>query len=191
MNTYLFGTQKQGADNPFYQGFHDQMLEGPLNDRLNLLMQKYPKNIRLVKDVITEVTGDGKTVTGNRDILVKSLAQLTQTKALEIQNDVINHLARDTVSFPLSQNASHLYTRFGDKTMDFMGQAPRLQQYPLVGNERLEPFIHLTRSEEQRLGLYISNSLKNPNVLGPFNYEGNQKTNKRLDDNRCLAGAHN
>jgi hypothetical protein len=112
--------------------------------------------------------------------------------AQDILADYLRMIGRDTISFPLSEHAGHLYVRFGNKSFDYMDPLD-MHNYEKPNSYRLEPVIQLTRGEEQKLAQYFRNATDNSQkTLGDFEYDGTYNTRGSLKNNKCRGRAgHN
>ena len=122
---------------------------------------------------------------GSRDIFVVSLKDLPQDQKEAFFKEYYEAVSENTVSFPLSNRAGHLYTRLGNKTYDFLsGLSARA--YPLPSSKRLETFMELEPDEFMRLRLYVENGTENSQkTIGGFGYQGvERETVGMLNDNR-------
>lgn len=179
-----------------------------LNIRIQELIAKYPDHVALVENVaiqnmesyhnwntgrlVKRVSDIG--LSGTNNILVVSIKNLEGQSLDQFKNDYINAITFNTVSFPLSSDAGHLYTRFGGKTYDFMGTVSASDYY--ISESRLEPVILLTNKEFHNFSNYIQSVQKNKNNLGNFEYAGviqvdksNVFTNKagRANGHNCTS----
>lgn len=189
----IFGGNKGATFNQFVKeatieagalasSFPAKVWSGPLNERVKLLQQKFPNIMKKMSNVTMPYNGnDG----GSRDIFVVSLKDLSEQDKAAFFKEYHAAVSENTVSFPLSSGAGHLYTRLGNKTYDFLsGLSAR--DYPLPSSKRLETFMELESDEFMRLRLYVENGTQNSReTIGSFGYQGvERETVGMLNDNR-------
>jgi hypothetical protein len=169
---------------PLRSSFPERVLTGPLKDRMEQLMAKWPNNMKKVPAVdIKFNNGSG----GKRDIVFMSFDGLSAAQKREFLDDYFHALSDMSVSFPLSESAGHLYTRIGNKTVDFyFGSNVNSTNYALPNSDRLEAFVQLDPQEFLRLRTYIENGQRRgSSLLGSSGYDGvNGPTNNTLTNNR-------
>jgi len=182
---------------PFKQAFPGTVKLGPLAERVKSFTDRWPNNVKMVKDVEFSFTSSaGKVTKRKRNVLVLTTNGLSEADQAKLQQEYLDSLSAGTVSFPLGEGAGHLYTRVGNQTTDFyFGSNAQLNAYRLPGSPRLEPFIALRPEEELRLRAYMDGaSTKGSQVIGPSNYQGaaDGKTAGKLRNNRPTGrGGHN
>lgn len=175
---------------------------GPLPQRIQELIQKYPNHIALVDNVqiepikstydsdynlVRELSPEG--FRGQNKLLVVSLKDTSREFRDQLYKDYISAISFRTVSFPLSERGGHLYTRFGAKTYDKIWTFTKSEYYMSGG--RLEPLIELNEAEFNNLANYIDNVTKNhSDVLNSFDNNGiNQPiANSTLFSNKSDRG---
>lgn len=143
-----------------------------LEIRIKALVDKYPQNVRIVEKV--QFKFENKRAVKRR-LLVVSLAGLDSQKQNQFVQDYLAALDPNTISFPLSESAGHLYSRFDSKVYDNYG-GMSTRQYNVTGNNsrRLEPVLSLKPIEHKRMQTYIKNVDNNSDaVLGDnCDYDG-------------------
>jgi len=162
--------------------FPEKIWSGPLKERVTLLQQKFPQMMKKMEGVSFSYNNSSG---GSRDIFVVSLKDLSQQQKEAFFKEYYEAVSENTVSFPLSSGAGHLYTRLGNKTYDFLsGLSARA--YPLPSSKRLETFMELEPDEFMRLRLYVENGTENSQkTIGGFGYQGvERETVGMLNDNR-------
>lgn len=162
--------------------FPENVWTGPLKERINLLVGKYP-NIMKKMDGVQFKYKDSNG--GRRDVVVVSLKGMNDQQKADFFKDYYAAVSENTVSFPLSSGAGHLYTRLGNKTYDFLSGL-NARDYPFPSSKRLETFMELEPDEFMRLRIYIENGRQNTSsTLGSFSYSGvERETVGMLNDNR-------
>lgn len=172
---------------PFRSAFPERVLTGPLNDRMDQLIAKYPNNMRKVPAVETLFNGNNG---GKRDIVVLSFNGMSEAQKRDFLKDYFEALSDMTVSFPLSESPGHLYSRLGTQSLDFyFGSNVKVQEYTLPNGHRLEAFVNLDPQESLRLRTYVENGQNNgADLLGPSGYDGvDGRTRGTLTDNRPVG----
>ncbi len=174
----------------FAEGFPSSLSTGSLRTRVTRFLGKWPRNAKLVDDVVFKLEAGGSTYEGRRQVLVVSTKGMSEAAQARLLRDYLAAFGRGTVSFPLTRSAGHLHTRLGTKDLGFINEVD-IEAYRLGGSERLEPIVELTPQEEARLRTYVEQAFRRPTrVLGDFGYDGagSGQTRGRLDDNRPLRG---
>lgn len=183
------------GDGKFIDSFKASLWRGSLHDRTNQLIAKWPHNIAMVDNVMVELSVPEKHTNWSRarKVLAISFHGLNENQVAEIQSDYVHAMGLGTVSFPLGEDAGHLYTRFGTKVADFYSWGLTINEYRKASyGDRLEPVFELSPAEELNMRTYYSNAIANRDtVLGNVEYGGTQNTNRQLNDNRACAGGHN
>ncbi len=194
-DTIVFGGHRGTQFNQFVQeaaveagaltsAFPAKIWRGPLKERVSLLQGKYPQMMGKLEGINFKYR---ENIAGRRDVFIVSFKDLSQEQKQEFINDYLAAVSENTVSFPLSSGAGHLYTRVGDKTFDFyFGSNVSMKSYPLPNSRRLESFMELESDEFLRLRLYLENGVNDgPRTLGPSGYDGvTDETVGMLNDNR-------
>lgn len=194
-DTVVFGGNRGSQFNQFVQeaaiesgalarSFPDKVWSGPLKERTALLVQKYPNIMKKMDQVKFKFK---ESIGGSRDIYVVSFKGMSAEEKQAFLVDYHAAVSQNTVSFPLSENAGHLYTRIGNKTYDFyFGSNVSMKEYPLPSSKRLETFMELEPDEFMRLRLYVENGVNDGRAtLGSTSYQGvDGETVGMLNDNR-------
>lgn len=194
-DTVVFGGNRGAQFNEFVQeaaiesgalasSFPQKIWRGPLKERTALLVQKYPNIMKKLDQVKFKFKDN---VAGSRDIYVVSFKGMSEQEKKAFLVDYHAAVSENTVSFPLSSGAGHLYTRIGDKTFDFyFGSNVAMKEYPLPSTKRLETFMELEPDEFMRLRLYVENGVSDGRrTLGSTSYQGvDGETVGMLNDNR-------
>jgi phosphoglycolate phosphatase-like HAD superfamily hydrolase/DNA-binding transcriptional ArsR family regulator len=169
----------------------DRFLDGPLEERLQGFVGRWPQHSRLV-DGVPFVFGKGSQ---QRQVLVLAMAGLDDESAERFQTDLISTIGADTVSFPLRYRAEHLRTRIGILAFALSAEGVRVDEYEGPWRRRrLETMLTLSAEEMLKLrravGAVIENTLE---TLGPITLEaGCRRTQGHLDNNRPAdGGLHN
>lgn len=150
--------------------FPEKIWSGPILERAAQLQAKYPDIMKKVDGVKFNFNGNPG---GRRNMYIISFNGLSEEKKAEFLEDYFAAMSENTVSFPLSESAGHLYTRVGNKSYDFyFGSDVRQSDYPMP-SERLEAFLELESDEFLRLRQYIQNGTDDGNrLLGNSGYNG-------------------
>src|SRR5690606_31899373 len=111
---------------------------------------------------------------GRRNVYVVSLKGLSDAKKKEFFDAYFAAVSEDTVSFPLSERAGHLYTRVGNNSYDFFFDSNvEVKDYPMPNSDRLETFLELESDEFLRLRKYVENGTNDGDrLLGDSGYQG-------------------
>ncbi len=174
---------------PMAHSFPEKIWSGPIKERADLLLQKYPNRIKKFERIKFNFNGQPG---GRRDVYAISLGGLSEEKKADLINDYLAAVSENSISFPLSEQAGHLYTRFGNKSYDFLGGLDA-DAYPMPWSNRLETFVELEADEFMRLRTYMQNADDNVDeVIGDFTMSGaTDGTNGLLTNNRAINGGHN
>ena len=149
------------------------------------LQQLYPNNLKLIPNVGFKMKNG---ISGSKDVWVISLNGLNQSQKTELKDAYLKAISFDTISFPLGESPGQLYTRLGEKTLDFIGSVDD-ETYRLSSGDRLESVMTLSPNEFMNLRTYVDNAQKSDNVVGDFGYDaGSSPTNGRLDNNLYSDG---
>lgn len=163
--------------------------QGTLMNRQKKFLSMYPNHAKVVRDVHFKYKEDGEPVeiNGFRDVMVIS----TKDAPASLVKDYLDFISTGTISFPLSRRGGHLHTRFGSKTFDHLFGMKMNKEYPAPSNFRIETIVQLSPAEMQNLATYVKNAEANyEGVIGKWDYNGNQRSEGRLDSNVCATG-HN
>lgn len=169
--------------------FPPKLWQGSLGQRVEKLVSKWPKNVQVVHDLKFDYTGPRHGPAPQRDVVMISSDGLDEIEFQALVQDYVHAFGRGTVSFPLSEGAGHLYTRFGSGVVDFIHELGHRGYQAERGTARLEAVIVLSAQEELKLARYVDNATANPgDVLGRFGYNGvaDGATRKKLTDNRAI-----
>lgn len=194
-DTIIFGGQRGAQFNDFVQeavveagaltrAFPEKVWRGPLKERVSLLQGKYPNIMGKMNDVRFKYRD---TIAGRRDVFVVSFKGMSDAEKTAFLKDYHAAVSENTISFPLSSGAGHLYTRIGDKTFDFyFGSNVSMKSYPLPSSKRLETFLELEPDEFARMRIYVENGVEDgPRTLGESGYDGvTDASVGMLNDNR-------
>lgn len=174
---------------PLADSFPEKIWAGELKDRVDLLMQRYPDRIKKFDGIKFQFNNQPG---GRRDVIAISLNGLDDEAKQALINDYLAAVSENTVSFPLSEQAGHLYTRVGNRSYDFLGSIDA-DPYPLPYSNRLESFVELESDEFMRLRTYVDNAKENTDdVVGDFTMGGAADgTNGTLTNNVPTTGGHN
>ena len=180
----------------FSDAFPKTVWEGTLEERVTRFQDLWKDNVKVVDDVKFDFTNNEGAVTSSqkKSVIVISTKDLTPEQIEKLKTDYTEAMSWLTVSHPLSERGGHLYTRVGNKAMDYFGWFTKGEYYIPEGSERLEPIIHLSPEEQFRLNTYMKNVSKNPKkVLGENSYNGASNSTGKLTDNKPLqdCGGHN
>lgn len=180
-NKYVNVTLQELA--PFSHAYPRSVWEGSLEIRASRLMNRWPKNVKIVNDVDFPYRGDGsaRTEWKPRRVLVLSYGGLNETQKAMLIQDYLNAMSRGTVSFPIKEGANHLYVRLGHRVLDFVdgsegGSLFNLADYILPSKSsprRLEAIFALQPDEELKLRFYVENAFRDlEKTLGGFKMRG-------------------
>jgi hypothetical protein len=172
---------------PLKNAFPERLWTGPLVQRMEQLVAKYPENIKKMPDVQIKFKENNG---GTRDIYVVSLNGLSDGAQLEFLQDYFVAVSDMTVSFPLSESAGHLYSRIGNKTMDFYFQNNvEVKPYRLPNSPRLEAFVEFQPAEFMRMRTYIDNGVnQGEELLGRSGFDGVKgETRNTLTNNQPIG----
>lgn len=163
-----------------------------LNLRVAALIKKYPKNVAMVDKVQFKFN---RREAVKRRVLAVTTKGLDSVQQEEFIREYLAAIDQNSVSFPLSQEAGHLYSRFNSKVYDYYSWFKK-NNYGAAGSRRLEPFILLNPKETENLSTYINNvSRRRDRVLGSNSYNGIQRIEETvgtLSNNRStMGGGHN
>lgn len=178
---------------PFAQAFSSKNISGPIEQRMDDFVNRWPNNVKKVDKVhIKADMGNGNRPLREQDFYVISLNNLDETQKQEFLSDYLNTLAENTLSFPLGSGAGHLYTRVGSKTLDHLSGVS-VKEYILPNSDRLETVIKLDNEEFDNLKWYVENATTDyKNTIGNFTYDGTNQTVGTLKNNKCTVGkGHN
>lgn len=180
----------------FQDAFPETIWEGDLVERLEQLQAKWPNNIKIVDDVKFRFKNNQDVVTSTqkKSVVIVSTEGLTEAKLKKLKKDYTNAVSWLTVSHPLSEGGGHLYTRVGNKTVDYYGSFNKNEYELSTYSERIEPIINLTPEEQFRLNTYVKNANKDrEGVLGENSYDGASDSKGTLKDNTPKegCGGHN
>lgn len=167
---------------PIKAFFPSKMKSGSPMARMKEFASLYPSNVKIVENVTFEL--DAKR--SKKSVLAISLSGLSENAKDKLLKDYYEYFSYDSVSFPLSERAGHLYSRVGNKTLDYIGSVDP-SDYRFPSSERLESFLFLTPEEHLNLRTYIDNGIKDSDkLLGDFDYDGSGQlaTNATLTNNR-------
>ncbi|MEN9724083.1 MAG: hypothetical protein RJB38_2069 [Pseudomonadota bacterium] len=172
---------------PIKDFFPEKFLAGDIRRRVDSFVARHPKHVRLAPDV--EFTMDA--YTGKRPLVVVSTAGLTEAESKALREDYLRHISHESVSFPLSEGGGHLYSRIGNRVVDYFGWWNN-RDYALSSGERLEAVLAMNAEESLRLRSYVANVNSNAReVVGLNSYQGASDVRGTLSDNRPLTGGHN
>lgn len=163
--------------------------------RLASLMSKWPNNIKVMPGVTFKYKDPGQKTSADRDVLLISTEGLSAGQLKALEQDYLDAVTMQTLTFPLKERASHTLVQFEGTVYNF-GYFPtqhfskfRIGDYKAASSRRIEPIILLNRFEERNMRDYIQNIKDNKKaVLGKFNLEGDPNTNGRLTDNKSPCG---
>lgn len=165
--------------------FPQKFWTGPLTERMEVLLEKYPRNIRLIKDVPFKFKDN---VAGKRNIYAISMNGMDQQTLQSFKEDYFKAVSENTISFPLKQKAGHLYTRVGNNVVDFyFGSNVAKSAYEFPTYSKLETFFEFEPDEFLRFREYMENGTTNGReLLGSSGYDGVKgSTGGRLNNNRA------
>lgn len=178
---------------PLKDFFPSSVWEGSLEARTARFVNKWRANVRLVDDVRFTYKAGEFTKTRSHKVLVISTQGLSPADASALVKDYTDAMSRGLISFPLGEKGGHLYTRVGNRTVDFyFGTDTSVKAYSFPnGSKRLETVMALSPEEELKLRLYIENSIQNgAATLGRSGYDGVLgETNGTLWDNRPVTSS--
>jgi hypothetical protein len=175
------------------QAFPQEVAFGQPMARARAFAALHPDRARLVDSTRYGYTYNGNTSYSSRPTLVISTAGLAGDEGQRFFADYLKYMSADVVSFPLSENAGHLYSRLGTKMADFLAGV-RFNDVSLFGGRKLEPIVFVPGETHLRLRQYVANAVANPGaVVGGFSYAGptSDSTPRSLEDNRPESGGHN
>src|SRR5690606_22243572 len=111
---------------------------------------------------------------GRRDVFIVSFDGVSDQEQKAFFDDYFAAMSENTVSFPLGENAGHLYSRVGDKSYDFyFSSNVDVKDYPMPNSDRLETFLELETDEFMRLRKYVANGVDDGDkLLGDSGYSG-------------------
>tara|TARA_Y100000780_G_C13695863_1_gene422217 strand:+ start:32732 stop:35059 length:2328 start_codon:yes stop_codon:yes gene_type:complete len=167
---------------PLQNAFPEEIWDGPLLDRIEFLTGKYATHMKSFDQVDLKFNGsDGR----SRNVYVVSFKGMDEAEKEHFLEDYYKAASLNTISFPLGESPGHLYTRFGNKTYDFITSVSEAE-YRAPNSDRLEVFMELEPDEFTRMRTYIENARGNTaHVLGGFSYGGvDGPTGGKLDMNR-------
>jgi|GEM_PF-1210579 len=193
--TYAKDSASLVEDNlAFGKAFPRSVKKGQLEERLAAFQAKWSDHVTIIDDVGFEFRAEsGKVLRQRKKILAISTRGLSDAKSAALTRDYLDAIASGTVSFPLGEGGGHLYTRVGNRTVDYYGDFT-VNEYRGSTSRRLEPVITLKPDEEFNLRVYLENAEADTlGVIGDSAYNGvaNARTRGKLDDNRPIAGGHN
>ncbi len=113
--------------------------------------------------------------------------KLSDVEQAALVKDYIRAIGANTVSYPLSEGAGHLYSRIGEKKLDFCFGGMTKRDYNPNGYRSLESIVELSPDEMRNLATYAGNSMKTTAAtLGGFTAgAGPSKGSKStLEDNK-------
>lgn len=180
---------------PLADSFPEQMLEGPIRMRMEKLQKKWPKNVRMVRDVVFEmdtehpIFGAG-TKKRKRDMLVVTTSGLDESEKEILKKDYLAATSANMITF---KGSGHLYTRMGNKVYDWQTQLRRAD-FSQGRNDSLETFFILRPSEQFRLRRFLDNVMKNSEeTVGEFEMDGPvlQSPIRTTGWNVPFSGGHN
>ncbi len=181
-NSYMEKVVRDSTE--FTVAFPDDVWEGPLNQRLARFQKKWADHVQVVDNVKFKVNQSGFNTAKSRKVLAISTAGMASADVDAMTSDYAKAFARGTVSWPLGEDAGHLHTRFGTKTMDYYGWF-NINEYR-SSPKRLEPFMVLSPGEELNLRTYMQSAKDHiSTTVGSKNYEGvvSGETVGHLDNN--------
>ncbi|GAB4013863.1 MAG: hypothetical protein Fur0010_11140 [Bdellovibrio sp.] len=170
---------------PIKNMFPEKIWTGPLEERMEVLVEKYPQNIRLIKDVPFKFKDF---VSGRRNIYPISISGLSKDQLQNFKKDYLAAVSENTISFPLKEKAGHLNTRVGKDVVDFyFGSNVSKSVYEFPSYSKLEPLFEFEPDEFLRFRQYMENGINNGReLLGASGYDGVKgKTGGRIDMNRA------
>lgn len=179
----------------FADAFPETIWEGTLIERIEQLQAKWPNNIQIVDDVKFQFKNNRGEVTSTqkKSVVVVSTEGLTEAKMRKLQKDYTDAVSWLTVSNPMSEGGGHLYTRVGNKALDYYFGFNK-NAYQLSQSERIEPIVNLTPEEQFRLNTYVKNvNANHEKVLGESDYDGAKDGMGTLTNNKPPpdCGGHN
>jgi hypothetical protein len=172
---------------PLKSAFPERLWTGPLTERMEQLVAKYPQNIKKMPAVQIKFKENNG---GKRDIYVISLNGLDEGAKEEFLKDYFIAISDKTLSFPLSESSGHLYSRIGNQSVDFFFQSNvAVNAYRLPNSPRLEAFIEFQPAEFMKMRTYIENGIQDGAALiGSRSYNGvTGETRSTLTNNRPLG----
>lgn len=185
---------------------------------LTAFIEGHSVNAALVSRVRTAFreSSTGADFSGRTDVLVISLNGLDAGARAEIRSRVVELTGPRTVSFPLKNGESHLFTRAGGEVVyDFDYRWPTTGEYAArrlpenwnlyifennygskiesgIHDQVLEPIVSLSEHESLRFQTYLSNVRANiEGTIGRFNFEGTVYSSGRLERNVPPRGTGN
>ncbi|MFZ4714557.1 MAG: hypothetical protein ACOYL6_12620 [Bacteriovoracaceae bacterium] len=171
----------------FAEAFPNSIWEGTLDDRVVRLQEKWPNNIKVVEEVKFQFKNNEGVVTSHqkKSVIVISTKNLSAEDVASLTQDYTDAMSWLTVSFPLKESGSHLYTRLGNKELNYYDAFFR-EKYELdLDSEIIEPIVHLSPEEQFRLNTYVKNISKDRDkVLGDNSYDGAGNAQGKLTNNK-------
>ncbi|MFZ4714563.1 MAG: hypothetical protein ACOYL6_12650 [Bacteriovoracaceae bacterium] len=178
---------------PLAHAFPDELIQGPLLERAQSLLQLWPNNVRLIEDVIVKSSSHVGDFERKKKFLVLSFDGLSDNKIAQLKKDYTSYLSYNAVSMPMGKGTGHLYTRVGNKVFDHDLTGFKSVEYEFsLYSERMESFISLSDQEFNHLRWYIHSIEKNyEEAMGSFSIDGPHSSQGKLDQNRGVGCSHN
>lgn len=174
---------------PFAEGFPESIItEGTLIERMTQFQNKWPDNVKLVKNVKMKVDFKTNKKTRSQDFLVVTTNGLDEVQKVEMAKDYLDSISHNTMEF---FGKNHLYTRVGTKSLDYVEQVD-VADFKFSNSDRIQTVLELSPQELDNLRWYTYHATTNyDGVLGESRYEGVKVSNGKINDNKCPVGGHN
>jgi hypothetical protein len=175
---------------PLKNAFPASAGTGPLDQRIQSLIQKYPDNVRWVNNVQFQANDSiGQNVGIRKKVLAISFSGLDPQQQATLLKDYTDALSHGTISFPLSARGGHLHARLGNQDFSAIGAVSVTPYRFSTWSSRMEAVVLLTPQEELNMRAYFEQASGNSRVIGQFNMAGvkSKRTEGKLTNNLPLT----